>query len=63
MGLLEELGYIDIWKSNQDHEYDRYTWYHPTGTGFRIDYIFVSAMLGASLHEVYGFQDSRESKI
>ena len=38
---------------------------YPTGTEFRIDYIIVSAMRGASFHYVYGFQDYklRESKI
>ena len=62
---LEELGYIDLWKSYSIDESDRYTWYHPTGTGFRIDYAFVSPRLAASLQEVSAFQDSelRESKI
>ena len=62
---LEELGYIDLWKSYRIDESDRYTWYHPTGIGFRIDYAFVSPRLGASLQGVSAFQDSelRESKI
>ena len=63
--IMEELGYIDIWKSNQDHESDRYNWYHPAGTGFRIDNIIFSLCSGASLHDVYGFLEYkiRESKI
>ena len=32
---LEEKGYIDLWKFNSKEESDRYTWYHPTGTGFK----------------------------
>ena len=62
---LEELGYIDLWKSYRIDKSDRYTWYHPTGTGFRIDYTFVSPKLGASLQELSALQDSklRESNI
>ena len=43
----------------------RYTWYHSTGTGFRIDYAFVSPRLGTSSKDVSAIQDSelRESKI
>ena len=62
---LEEIGYIDLWKFNSKEDSDRYTWYHPTGTGFRIDYAFVSHVLNETLEEVSSFQDRkiRESKI
>jgi len=62
---LEGIGYIDLWKSYRIDKSDRYTWYHPTGTGFRIDYTFVSPKLGASLQELSALQDSkmRESNI
>ena len=36
----------------------RYTWYHSTGTGFRIDYAFVSPRLGAISKDVSAIQDS-----
>ena len=56
---------IVLWKYNSNEDSDRYTWYHPTGTGFRIDYAFVSPKLGATLDDVSAYQNSkiRESKI
>jgi exodeoxyribonuclease III len=62
---LEELGYMDLWKFNSDDDSDRYTWYHHIGTGFRIDYAFVSPKLASTLDNVSAFQDSniRKSKI
>ncbi len=46
---LEELGYIDLWKYYSIEDYDKYTWYHATGTGFKIDYTFVFSKLAATL--------------
>lgn len=62
---LEELGYIDLWKYNSIEVSDRYTWYHPTGTGFRIDYTFVSQKFSTILRDISAYQNSeiRESKI
>ena len=62
---LEELGYIDMWKYNPKIDSDRYTWYHHSGTGFRIDYAFVSPKLGNRLIDVSSTHDKsiRESKI
>lgn len=36
------LGYIDLWKYYSNEDSDRYTWYHHIGTGFRLDYAFLS---------------------
>ena len=62
---LGELGYIDLWKYNSNEDTDRYTWYHNTGIGFRIDYAFVSPKLNETLESVSAYQDTiiRESKI
>jgi len=62
---LEALGYIDLWKYNSNDDSDRYTWYYRTGTGFRIDYAFVSPKLGDTLIDVISTHDKsiRESKI
>ena len=62
---LEELGYIDLWKYHSIEDSDKYTWYHATGTGFRIDYTFISSKLAATLKDVTSYQDRhiRESKI
>lgn len=62
---LEELGYIDLWKYNSKEGSDLYTWYHPTGTGFRLDYAFVSPNLAVTLEDVSVYSDSqiRKSKI
>ena len=62
---LEGLGYIDLWKYNPNKDSDRYTWYHHAGTGFRIDYAFVSPKLGDRLRDVSSTHDKsiRESKI
>jgi len=46
---LGELGYIDLWKYHSVENSNRYTWYHATGTWFRIDYAFVSSKLAATL--------------
>jgi exodeoxyribonuclease-3 len=54
---LEELGYIDLWKLYTNEDSDRYTWYHHTGTVFRIDYAFVSSKLAATLDNVSTYQD------
>lgn len=55
---LEELGYIDLWKCYSKEEDDRYTWFHYSGTGFRLDYAFISPKLAASLEEVFIYHDS-----
>jgi exodeoxyribonuclease III len=62
---LDELGYIDLWKYYSIEDSDKYTWYHDTGTGFRIDYAFVSSKLAATLRDITSYQDRhiRESKI
>ena len=62
---LEELGYIDLWKYNATEESDGYTWFHYSGTGFRLDYAFVSSKLAETLEDVSVYSDSqiRESKI
>jgi exodeoxyribonuclease III len=56
---------MDLWKYNSNDDSDRYTWYHHIGTGFRIDYAFVSPNLASTLDNVSTFQDSniRKSKI
>jgi exonuclease III len=47
-GQLEELGWIDAWRSL--HPDDReYTWYSHKGNGFRLDYAWLSPRLRASL--------------
>ena len=33
---LDELGYIDLWNYHSIEDSDKYTWYHATGTGFRL---------------------------
>ena len=62
---LEELGYIDLWKYNSKEESDRYTWFYYSGTGFRLDYAFVSPKYAPSLMDVSANHDSQilESKI
>ena len=62
---LEELGIIDLWKYNSNEDIDRYTWYHNTVIGFRIDYAFVSPKLNETLESISSYQDTkiRESKI
>jgi len=45
-------------KSSRIDKSDRYTWYHSTGTGFRIDNTFVSPRLDASSKDVSAIQDS-----
>ncbi len=62
---LGELGYIDLWKYNSKDESDRYTWFHYSGTGFKLDYAFVSSKLTATLEDVSIYSDSqiRKSKI
>ena len=62
---LGELGYIDLWKYNSKDESDSYTWFHYSGTGFRLDYAFVSSKLAVTLEDVSVYSDSqiRESKI
>ena len=45
-------------KSYRIEKSDRYSWYHPTGTEFRIDNTFVSPRLGASSKDVSAIQDS-----
>ena len=62
---LEELGYIDLWKYNETEESMGYTWFHPTGNEFRLDYAFVSPTLAVILEDVSVYSDSqiRKSKI
>ena len=62
---LKELGYIDLWKYNASEDSERYTWFHYSGTGFRLDYAFVSPKLAVTLEDVSVYSDSqiRESKI
>jgi len=62
---LGELGYIDLWKYNSTAESSGYTWFHYSGTGFRLDYAFVSSKLAVTLEDVSVYSDSqiRESKI
>jgi exodeoxyribonuclease III len=62
---LEELGYIDLWKYNSTEGSEGYTWFHYSGTGFRLDYAFVSPKLAVTLEDVSVYSDSqiRESKI
>ncbi|WP_431062673.1 endonuclease/exonuclease/phosphatase family protein [Methanobacterium sp.] len=62
---LEELEYIDLWKYNPTEDSDGYTWFHHSGTGFRLDYAFVSPKLIPTLEDVSIYSDSqiRESKI
>ena len=62
---LGELGYIDLWKYNSTAESMGYTWFHHSGTGFRLDYAFVSSKLAVTLEDVSVYSDSqiRESKI
>ena len=43
-------------EDNTNEASDRYSWYHPTGTGFRIDYAFVSPKLGATLDNISAYQ-------
>jgi exodeoxyribonuclease III len=62
---LGELGYIDLWKYNPKEDSKGYTWFHHSGTGFRLDYAFVSTKLALSLEDVSVYSDSqiREAKI
>jgi exonuclease III len=62
---LEELGYTDLWKYAPTDDYDRFTWFYHDGTGFRLDYAFVSPHLSTILKEVSVFHDHelRKSKI
>lgn len=62
---LEDLGFIDVWKYYSKDRSDRYTWFHHSGVGFRLDYAFVSPKLAASLEGVSTFHDSnlRISKV
>ncbi len=62
---LKELGYIDLWKYNSPEDTEGYTWFHHSGTGFRLDYAFVSPKLALTLEDVSVYSDSqiRESKI
>ena len=62
---LEELGYIDLWKYNAIDDCKGYTWFHHSGTGFRLDYAFVSHELALTLEDVSVYSDSqiREAKI
>jgi exodeoxyribonuclease-3 len=62
---LEELGYIDLWKYNATDDCKGYTWFHHSGTGFRLDYAFVSHELALTLEDVSVYSDSqiREAKI
>ncbi len=62
---LGELGYIDLWKYNSTEESEGYTWFHYSGTGFRLDYAFVSTKLALTLEDVSVYSDSqiREAKI
>lgn len=61
----KELGYIDLWKYYSNETSDRYTWYHPTGPGLRLDYAFVSPKYAATLEDVFTYQNTeiRESKL
>jgi len=62
---IGELGYIDLWKYNPTEESKQYTWFHNSGTGFRLDYAFVSPKFAVTLKDVYVYHDSqiRDSKI
>jgi exonuclease III len=62
---LEELGYIDLWKYNATKESMGYTWFQPSGSGFRLDYAFVSPTIAITLEDVSVYSDSqiRKSKI
>ena len=65
LNKLGELGYIDLWKYNSSEDPEGYTWFHYSGTGFRLDYAFVSPNLALTLEDVSVYSDSqiRESKI
>jgi len=65
LNKLGELGYIDLWKYNSSEDSEGYTWFHYSGTGFRLDYAFVSPNLALTLEDVSVYSDSqiRESKI
>ena len=41
-----------MWNLCSNEDSDRYTWYDPTGTCFRIDYAFVSSKLATTLDDV-----------
>ena len=55
---LEEIGYIDMWKSYSREGSPRYTWFYHSGEGFRLDYAFISPKLAASIDEVKVYHDS-----
>ena len=65
LNKLGELGYIDLWKYNSSEDSEGYTWFHYSGTGFKLDYAFVSPNLALTLEDVSVYSDSqiRESKI
>jgi len=58
---LEGLGWIEAWRSlNPDAR--EYTWYHPTGSGFRIDHAYLSPPLAPKLRACRLLHDLRERK-
>jgi len=62
---LEDMKYIDLWKNYSKEGSPRYTWFYHSGEGFRLDYVFISPKLAASMDEIIVYHDFnvREAKI
>jgi exodeoxyribonuclease-3 len=50
--FLEELGWIDLWKHYHTLGSDKYTYYHYSGIGFRLDYAFISSKMESILRKI-----------
>lgn len=48
---LLDIGFVDAWESH-NNDGNRYTWWSNHGTGFRLDYLFVSKALDGDI-EIY----------